>query len=126
MQHHNSKRKFGREAKERGALLTSLCLSLIEHEHLITTEAKAKSLRPAIEKMITAAKSGKREQIRLLSARLDNNAKATKKLFTVIAPRFKERRGGYTRITKLGMRSGRGDASPLAMIEFISDNSRTK
>ena len=119
MRHHNSNRKFGRQAGERGALMRSLMVSLIVHEKITTTEAKAKELRPAIEKLVTKARTGTLAARRDILSRLDNNNRATKKLVETIAPKYKERAGGYTRITKLGTRSAAGDASPIAMIEFV-------
>ncbi len=119
MRHHNSNKKFGRQAGQRQALMRSLAVSLIEHEKITTTEAKAKALRPMIEKMLTRAQAGKIPDVRILKARLGNNAKATAKLVHDIAPKYKERNGGYTRITKLGVRSAKTDASPMALIEFV-------
>ncbi len=119
MRHHNTNKKFGRQAGERQALIRSLAVSLITHEKIVTTETKAKSIRPIIEKMVTKARNADIAAIRLIKARLGNNAKATAKLVKEIAPKYKERAGGYTRITKMGPRSGKGDASPVATIEFI-------
>lgn len=119
MRHHNKIKKFGRQKGEREALIKSLVVSFIAHEKIVTTEAKAKSLRPIIEKMITRARLGKIPDIRLLASRLGNNKKAVDKLVKVLAPKYKDRKGGYTRITKLGTRSGMGDASPLAQIELV-------
>ncbi len=119
MRHHNSNKKFGRQAGERAALLRSLTVSLIEHGKITTTETKAKSIRPIMEKMVTKARGGTIADVRLLKARLGNNSAATNKLVKEIAPKYKDRKGGYMRITKLGMRSGLGDASPMAVIEFV-------
>ena len=118
MRHHNTNRKFGLQSGERDALMRSLLVSLIEHGRIETTEAKAKSLRPAIEKMITRARSAGTSDLRVLKAKLGNNEEATKKIME-IAPKYKDRKGGYTRITKMGVRSGKGDASPMAVIEFV-------
>ncbi len=119
MRHHNSIKKFGRQAGERQALMRSLVVSLIEHGKITTTETKAKSLRPAIEKMVTRAREASIADVRLIKARLGNNGTATDKLVKEIGPKYKGQNGGYTRITKLGARSGSGDASPMAVIEFI-------
>ncbi|KKU79581.1 MAG: 50S ribosomal protein L17 [Parcubacteria group bacterium GW2011_GWA2_47_7] len=119
MRHHNKNKKFGRQAGTREALMRSLVLSLLTHEKIMTTEAKAKALRPVVEKMITKAMAGDIPAVRIIKSRLYNNADIASKLVKDIAPRYKERKGGYTRITKIGFRSGRGDASPLATIELI-------
>ena|SRR3989338_5672793 len=116
MRHHNKNRKFGREKDQRRALLKGLALSLIERGKITTTEAKAKELRPFIEKLVTKGKNASVASHRLLTARLQSRT-GTKKLITTIAPRYKERAGGYTRITKLSRRGG--DASKMAVIEFV-------
>ncbi len=119
MRHHNKNKKFGRQAGVREALMRSLVLSLLTHEKIMTTEAKAKALRPLVEKMISKAREGGVPVVRLIKSRLYNNIDITNKLVKEIAPRYIDRKGGYTRITKIGQRSGRGDASPLATIELI-------
>jgi large subunit ribosomal protein L17 len=119
MRHHNKNRKFGLQKGEREALVHSLVVALITHGKITTTEARAKTLRPAIEKMVTKARDAKMADVRLLKSRLMNNSKITNMLVKEIAPKFAGRSGGYTRITKLGSRSGSGDASPLATIEFV-------
>lgn len=119
MRHHNTNKKFGRQTGERTALMNSLLLSLISHGKITTTEAKAKALRPRIEKLITRARRATPSDLRIIKSRLNNNATAMRKIVKEIAPGYKERRGGYTRITKLGQRSGKGDASPVAVIEFV-------
>lgn len=119
MRHHNKNKKFGRQNGQRAALIQSLCVSLITHGKIITSEARAKAIRPHVEKLVSRARSGKQADIRLVKARLGNNERAAKRLVATIAPKYKERSGGYTRITKLGTRSARGDASPLALIEFV-------
>jgi len=116
MRHHNSIRKFGRERNQRKALLKSLALSLVEQDKIKTTEAKAKELRPFIEKMITRAKEGNLLSTRLLVSRLGSKD-GVKKLTEEIAPKYMDRKGGYTRITKLSPRAS--DASPMAIIEFV-------
>ena len=117
MKHHKTNRKFGREAGVRNALLKSLALALIERGSITTTEAKAKELRPFIETIITRGKNDTLANRRLIVGRLMNSEKAARRVFGDIAPRFKDVKGGYTRILKLGRR--KGDASPMAMISFI-------
>ncbi|MCI0619862.1 50S ribosomal protein L17 [Candidatus Wolfebacteria bacterium] len=117
MRHHNHNRKFGRVRKQRTALLEGLARSLVLHGRIQTTEAKAKELRPFVEKLVTKAKSDSVATRRLVSARLGGAPKATKKLVETIAPQYAKRPGGYTRITKLPVR--KSDASPMAVIEFV-------
>ncbi len=116
MRHHNKNKKFGRKRDERKALIRSLAVNLIRKEQITTTEAKAKSLRPFVEKLLTKAKSDKLANKRLIVSRLGENKRAEAKL-SKLAKSFKNREGGYTRITKLGARQG--DASPMAVIEFV-------
>jgi large subunit ribosomal protein L17 len=115
MRHSNANRKFNRTKNQRNALLKALAVSLIQAEKIQTSEPKAKELRPHIEKIITLAKKGTLASYRLVIKAV--GPAAGKKMFTEIAPRFKDRKGGYTRITKLIAR--KGDASPRAHIEFI-------
>lgn len=116
MRHHNSNRKFGRKKNGREALLKSLALNLIVREKIKTTLPKAKEVRPFIEKMITMAKKGDLASRRVIASRLFNRPEA-KKLFDKIAPKYKDRRGGYTRILKLGKRTS--DGAEMAQIEFV-------
>lgn len=116
MNHHKTGRKFGREKNARTALMKGLLLSLIDHESIVTTEAKAKELRPRIEKLVTKAMESTLANKRVVLSRLYNNTKAMKKLFGDISPRFVGTKGGYTRIIKIGRRTG--DASKMAVIEF--------
>ena len=117
MQHGKSKRKLGRTRDTRQALMRSLSEELIKREKITTTLAKAKELRPVVEKMVTRARVGTVASRRILRSRLATQT-AVKKLVDDIAPRYKERSGGYTRITKIGRRAG--DASPMAVIEFVN------
>jgi large subunit ribosomal protein L17 len=117
MRHHNNVRKFGRTASQRHALLKGLVLSLVAHGRIETTEAKAKELRPFVEKMITKANLGTLASKRIVTSRLYNLSAEANKLINDIAPKYKSRAGGYTRITKLPRRQG--DASKMAVIEFI-------
>lgn len=117
MRHHNQNRKFGRKIKVRGALLKSLMLSLIVHGRIKTTEAKAKEIRPMMEKLVTRAKTDDVNTRRVIMSRLMNRAPETKMLITEIAPKFKDVSGGYTRIMKLPQRTS--DGARMALIEFV-------
>ena len=116
MRHHNANRKFGRDRDQRTALLKSLAVAIIDKESIKTTEAKAKEMRPYVEKLITRAKTGTLAARRILAARIGNPT-LVKKLVEEIAPRFAERKGGYIRITKLPTRLR--DSSKMAQIELI-------
>ncbi len=117
MRHHNKNRKFGRVRKVRKALLNSLAANLITRGKIKTTEPKAKELRPLIEKMVTHAKAGGTAKRRLVSAKLGGRKSEVKKLFDVIAPKYKDTKGGYTRVLKLGAR--KSDGAKMAIIEFV-------
>ena len=116
MRHQKAGRKFGRNPAQRAALLRQLAISMILHERITTTEAKAKTLRPVVEKLITLAREDSPHHRKLVMSKIDHPL-ATAKLFEVIAPRYDAAPGGYTRISKLGPR--RGDAAPLALIELV-------
>ena len=124
MKHHLKRRKLGRTSSQRKALLESLAEALILHERIETTEAKAKELRPFIEKMITKAKNDTLSVRRLVISRLGGRTKAAKKLVEEIAPRYKDRPGGYTRVIKLSPRET--DASPRALIELVEAKTADK
>lgn len=109
-------RKFGRNRNQRVALFKGLAVSLILHERVTTTEAKAKTIRPIVEKLVTLSREDTEHHRRLVMARLGSEA-ATRKLFEVIGPRYDGQPGGYTRILKVGVR--RGDAAPISLIEFV-------
>ncbi|MEI7810405.1 MAG: 50S ribosomal protein L17 [bacterium] len=117
MRHHNSKRKFGRTKNQRNALINSLALNLIVREKIKTTEPKAKELRPFIEKIVTHAKKKDLASMKLVVSRLSNRKKEVKKLFDVIAPRYVDKKGGYTRVIKMGVR--KSDGAKMAVIEFV-------
>ena len=117
MRHHNTKRKFGRNKNQKKALMNSLALNLIIREKMKTTEAKAKELRSFIEKLITKAKVDNISNRRLIISKLSNRKKETEKLFKVIAPKYIDKKGGYTRILKLGAR--KSDSAKMAIIEFV-------
>lgn len=108
-------RKLSRKKAQRVALLRSLAEALIWHEKIRTTEAKAKELRRVVEKMVTRAKKGDLSSRRRLARLL--TASRVQKLVNEIAPRFRDRKGGYTRIIKLGRRSS--DGAPIVIIEFL-------
>ena len=116
MKHKKSGRKFGRNPAQRKALLRQLAISMILHERLTTTEAKAKELRSVVEKLVTIGREDSEHHRRLVMSKIDNEV-ATTKLFDIVAPRFEGVPGGYTRMSKLGPR--RGDAAPMVLIEFV-------
>jgi len=116
MRHHDNIRKFGLERNQRHALLKSLALSLITHKKITTTEAKAKEIRPFVEKLLTRAKTKTLASQRLLVSRL-GNLKGVKELINTLAPKYEKRQGGYTRIIKLPRRLSDGGA--MAVIEFV-------
>lgn len=116
MRHHSNKRKFGLEKDQRNALMRSLARNLINENRIRTTLPKAKELRPYVEKLVTKAKAGTLASRRLIISKIGGE-KETKVLFDTIAPKYKERNGGYTRIIKLERRAL--DAAPMAMIEFV-------
>ena len=109
-------RRFGGSSAHQKAMMGNLVASLIAGESLVTTEAKAKALRPIAEKCITAAKKGGVHQHRLVVAFIRDKDMAHK-LFSDIGPRYADRPGGYTRILKLGPRPG--DNAPMARIELV-------
>ena len=109
-------RKLGRDISARKALLRSIVTSLFQHERIETTEAKAKELRKVADKMLTLAKRGDLHARRqVLAYMMDEDV--VKKLFDEIAPKYKDRQGGYTRIIKTGVRQG--DAAPMVIIELV-------
>ncbi|MBI2475688.1 MAG: 50S ribosomal protein L17 [Candidatus Taylorbacteria bacterium] len=116
MRHHKQNRKFGLERGQRRALLKSLALALIKHKKITTTEAKAKELRPLVEKLVTRAKIKTLASRRLLVARLGAE-EAAKELLDTLGPKYGKRTGGYTRIVKLPRRLS--DGGKMAVIEFI-------
>jgi len=117
MQHSQKNRTFGRKRDQRIAFMRSLAEALILREKILTTETRAKELRPYVESLITSAKTGTLAARRNVIAKLGGRERITKKLFDVISPRFKDRKGGYTRITKVVKRSSDGRKS--AVIEFV-------
>jgi large subunit ribosomal protein L17 len=117
MRHLKRTAKLGRTGTHRNRMLASMVCSLIKHRRITTTLAKAKAARSVAEKMITLGKAGTLHDRRLASARLHQDEEAVKILFNDIAPTQKDRRGGYTRIIKMGQRQG--DAAQKAILEFV-------
>jgi len=116
MRHRVAGRKLQRTSSHRAALFRNMAAALIKHEQITTTVAKAKELRPYVEKLITLAKKGGLSNRRLAHARLLDDAQLTK-LFEVLAERYATRAGGYTRVIKAGIRAS--DAAPIAIIELV-------
>ena len=116
MRHRVAGRKLQRTSSHRQAMFRNMAASLIKHEQITTTVAKAKELRPYVEKLVTLAKKGGLSNRRLAHSRLMDEAQE-RKLFEVIGPRYANRNGGYTRVIKAGIRIS--DASPIAIIEFV-------
>ncbi|HMT45122.1 MAG TPA: 50S ribosomal protein L17 [Chakrabartia sp.] len=116
MRHRVGGRKLSRTSSHRTALFRNMAAALIKHEQIKTTLPKAKELRPYVEKLITLAKRGGLSNRRLAHARLLDDAQL-RKLFDVLAERYKDRNGGYTRIIKAGFRGT--DAAAMAVIEFV-------
>lgn len=116
MRHGHSGRKLQRKTGHRHALLRNLAAALVKHEQIMTTLPKAKELRPYVEKLVTLAKRGGLSNRRLAMGRIGDETQL-KKLFDVLAERYGDREGGYTRIIKAGYRAS--DAAPMAVIEFV-------
>jgi large subunit ribosomal protein L17 len=116
MRHKSGGRKLQRTSAHRTAMFRNMSASLIKHEQIMTTVAKAKELRPYVEKLVTLAKRGGLANRRLAQSRLLDETQL-KKLFDTIAERYKDRNGGYTRVIKAGIRAS--DAAPMAIIEFV-------
>ena len=116
MNHRKTGRKLGRTSAHRKSLFRNMVTSLLDHEQIQTTDAKAKELRGVAEKMITLGKRGtlhaRRQALRTIRSK-----DVTAKLFSELADRYRERPGGYTRVIKLGLRAG--DAAPMAIIELV-------
>ena len=116
MRHKISGRKLQRKTGHRKALFRNMSAALIKHEQILTTQAKAKELRPYIEKLITLAKRGGLSNRRLAMSKLQDETQL-KKLFEILAERYSDRDGGYTRVIKAGYRGS--DAAAMAVIEFV-------
>ena len=117
MRHQRQRYQLSRSAAHRKALLMNLSKEIIEHERIKTTEAKAKAVKPQIEKLITLAKKGDLHARRQALSTLSQDKFAVHKLFEDLAPRYVDRPGGYTRILKLGPR--RSDATEMVFIELV-------
>ena len=118
MRHQKTRHKLSRSASHRKALLANLCKEVIQHERIKTTEAKAKAVKPEIEKLITLAKRGDLHARRQAISTLQHPDKGViYKLFDEIAPRYSAREGGYTRIMKLGPR--RSDSTEMVLLELV-------
>ena len=123
MRHSNRGRKLNRTAAHRKAMFANMAAALIKHEQIITTLPKAKDLRPVVEKLITLAKKGGLHARRQAISQVRDEAQVAK-LFSVLAPRYGGRKGGYTRVLKAGFRFG--DSAPLAVIEFVDRDTAEK
>jgi large subunit ribosomal protein L17 len=123
MRHGFAGRRFNRSASHRKSMLANLAASLIKHEQIVTTLPKAKDLRPIVEKLVTLGKKGDLAARRQAIAQIGDEAQV-KKLFDVLAKRYAERKGGYTRVLKAGFRYG--DSAPRAVIEFVDRDVNAK
>ena len=123
MRHGNRGRRLNRTAAHRKAMFANMAAALIKHEQIITTLPKAKDLRPVVEKLVTLAKKGGLHAHRQAVAQVRDETQV-KKLFAVLAQRYKTRAGGYTRVLKAGFRFG--DNAPLAVIEFVDRDQEAK
>ena len=116
MRHGNQGRKLNRTSSHRKAMFANMAASLIKHEQIVTTLPKAKDLRPIVEKLVTLGKKGGLHNRRQAIARVGDVGQVAK-LFDVLASRYQDRPGGYTRVLKAGFRYG--DSAPMAVIEFV-------
>ena len=123
MRHGNAHRKFNRTSEHRRAMFANMAAALIKHEQISTTLPKAKELRPIVEKLVTLGKRGDLHARRQAVSQIRDIA-MVKKLFDVLGPRYKERKGGYTRVLKAGFRYG--DNAPVAVIEFVDRDEAAK
>ena len=123
MRHGNSGRRLGRTTSHREAMFRNLVTSFLTHEKITTTDAKAKEIRSVAEKMITLGKRGDLHSLRQAASFIREKSVVTK-LFTTIAPRYKDRPGGYTRIVKLGFRQG--DTAPVSIIELVEEEMKPR
>ena len=123
MRHRNAHRKLNRTHEHRRAMFANMAAALIKHEQIVTTLPKAKELRPIVEKLVTLGKKGGLAARRQAISELRDVA-MVKKLFDVIGPRYKDRKGGYTRVLKAGFRYG--DNAAQAVIEFVDRDLEAK
>jgi len=124
MRHRMQGRKLNRTSSHRKAMFANLAAALIKHEQITTTVPKAKELRPIADRLISLGKRGSLHARRQALARLCNDAALVEKLFGVLAPRYAERAGGYTRVLRAGYRYG--DSAPLAVIELVDRDPEAK
>ena len=117
MRHQKAKGKLSRDSAHRRALMMNLSKEIIEHERITTTAAKAKAVRPEVERLITLAKRGDLHARRQALSKLGHDRFLVHKLFEEVAPRYAERPGGYTRIVKLGPR--RSDSTEMVFLELV-------
>jgi large subunit ribosomal protein L17 len=117
MRHQKTRHKLSRDSAHRKALLRNLCKEVIEHERIQTSQAKAKAVKPELEKLITLAKRGDLHARRLALSALGQDKFIVHKLFEEVAPRYETRPGGYTRILKLGPR--RSDSTEMVLLELV-------
>ena len=123
MQHRRLGRRFSRDPGHRQAMFSNMAASLVRHEQIVTTLAKAKDLKRVMDKYITLAKRGDLNSRRLAASRMRDEA-MVKKLFDVLGPRYKDRAGGYTRVLKAGYRYG--DSAAVAVIELVDRDELVK
>jgi len=123
MRHKISGRKLGVTSSHRKAMFINMCHALIKHEQIATTLPKAKDLRPVVERLITLGKRGGLHARRQAIAEI-KDLKLVEKLFTTLAKRYADRKGGYTRVLKAGFRYG--DNAPLAIIELVERDEAAK
>ena len=123
MNHGKVHRKLNRTAEHRKAMFANMCAALIKHEQIVTTLPKAKELRPIVEKLVTLGKKGGLDKRRQAISEM-RDLTQVKKLFDVLAPRYADRNGGYTRIIKAGFRYG--DNAAMAVIEFVDRDEDAK
>jgi large subunit ribosomal protein L17 len=123
MRHGKVHRKLNKKPEHRKAMFANMCAALIKHEQISTTLPKAKELRPIVEKLVTLGKRGDLHARRQAVSQIRDVA-MVKKLFDVLGPRYKERKGGYTRVLKAGFRYG--DNAPVAVIEFVDRDEAAK
>ena len=123
MRHGNRGRRLNRTAAHRKAMFANMAAALIKHEQIVTTLPKAKDLRPVVERLMTLAKKGGLHARRQAISQIRDEAQV-KKLFAVIADRYRSRAGGFTRVLKAGFRYG--DNAPLAVIELVDRDQDAK
>ena len=124
MRHRMSGRKLNRTSSHRKAMFANLAAALIKHEQIKTTLPKAKELRSIVDRLITLGKRGNLHARRIAISRLHGDKKLADKLFTTLADRYSDRKGGYTRVLKAGFRYG--DSAPMAIVELVDRDKEAK